>query len=218
MASLCTHYKNKCLVDIWLLSVKIVKQSSVCRAFDCAAVLLYECCAFFPLMLKTRNLWAKHVGTVVTEYVCRFPAGVSHRHKESTLSSGALPSVWEPYTNTYTCRQNLILLSVMLFDTQQTFTDRSSSVVRETFSSSRAAGQTVSPLQSCVNFNRSETVTPLINDTRERSTSYSEHFTIHYWALYIPWLIWHWNQTWDSANPVPYSSCQIQDSRNRLLV
>lgn len=41
-------------------------------------------------------------------------------------------------------------LSVMLFDTQQTFTDGSSSVVRETFSSSREAGQTVSPLQGVV--------------------------------------------------------------------
>ncbi len=88
MASLCTHYKNKCLVDIWLLSVKIVKQSSVCRGFDCAAVLLSGCCTFFPpLMPKAGTLWAKHVGTVVTEYVCCFPAGVSHRHKESTLSS-----------------------------------------------------------------------------------------------------------------------------------
>ncbi len=45
---------------------------------------------------------------------------------------------------------------------------------------------------SCVNLNRSETVTPLINGTRDRSTSYSEHFTIHSWALYFPWLTRHW--------------------------
>ncbi len=53
----------------------------------CSSARVWMLCIFPPFMLKTGNLWAKHVGTVVTEYVCRFPAGVSHRHKESTLSS-----------------------------------------------------------------------------------------------------------------------------------
>lgn len=93
-----------------MTSISKDSQTKFClqRVRLCSSVLVWMLYISPPLMPKTGSLWAKRVGTVVTEYVCRFPAGVSHRHKESTLSSGALPSVWEPYTNTYTCRQNLI--------------------------------------------------------------------------------------------------------------
>ncbi len=72
---------------------------------------------------------------------------------------------------------------------------------------------------NCVNFNRSETATRLIKDTRERSTSYSEHFTIHSWALYFPWLTWRWlgieirHETLQIQSHIPHAR-----SRNRLLV
>lgn len=54
-----------------------------------------------------------------------------------------------------------------------------------------SSSNSVASAGSCVNFIRSENVTCLINDTRERSTGCSGHFTIHSWALCSPWLTWH---------------------------